>query len=65
MRQVSIAGIWRRRSSLIAAFSAAAILAHLILRFALHKGPGTFQIPLVATLAIGGTPLVYELSGDS
>jgi heavy metal translocating P-type ATPase len=54
-------GIWRRRTSLIAVFSAAAILAHLILRFGLHKGPGTFQVPLLATLAIGGIPLVYEL----
>jgi heavy metal translocating P-type ATPase len=63
MWQVSIGWIWRRRTSLIAAFSAAAILAHLVLRFALHKGPGTFQLPLLATLAIGGTPLVYELLG--
>ena len=51
--------IWSRRTSIIASFSVAAILLHLILRFSLHTRRA--EIPLLATLALGGTPLVYEL----
>lgn len=51
--------IWSRRTSVIASFSAAAILLYLILRFGLHTHRA--EIPLLATLALGGTPLVYEL----
>ena len=57
----SIAAVSRRKTSVIAAFAAAAILVHLLLRFALHTSPGAYQIPLLATLALGGIPLVYEL----
>src|SRR5215472_3704755 len=57
----SIAAVSRRKTSVIAAFTAAAILVHLLLRFALHTSPGAYQIPLLATLALGGIPLVYEL----
>ncbi len=51
--------IWSRRTSVIASFSAVAILLYLILRFGLHRHRA--EIPLLATLALGGTPLVYEL----
>jgi cation transport ATPase len=51
----------RRKTSVIAVFAAAAILVHLILRFAWHTSPVTYHIPLLATLALGGIPLVYEL----
>jgi cation transport ATPase len=51
--------IWSRRTSVIASFSIAAILLHLVLRFGLHTRGA--EIPLLATLALGGTPLVYEL----
>ena len=51
--------IWSRRTSVIASFSVAAILLHLILRFGLHSRGA--EIPLLATLTLGGTPLVYEL----
>ena len=51
--------IWSRRTSIIASFSVAAILLHLILRFGLHMHRA--KIPLLTTLALGGTPLVYEL----
>jgi heavy metal translocating P-type ATPase len=57
-REMAI-NIWRRRTSVIASFSVAAILLHLILRFGLHARGA--EIPLLATLALGGTPLVYEL----
>jgi heavy metal translocating P-type ATPase len=58
----SVAILHRRRTSVIAVFAAAAILAHLVFRFALHTPPGIYQIPLLATLVFGGVPLVYELS---
>jgi heavy metal translocating P-type ATPase len=57
----SMAAISRRQTSLIAVVAAVAILAHLVLRFALHTSPGAYQVPLIAALAFGGIPLVYEL----
>ena len=57
----SLADLWRRKTTVIAAFSVAAIILHLILRFGFRTSPGAFQIPLWATLALGGIPLVYEL----
>jgi len=54
-----VINIWSRRTSVIASFSFAAILLHLILRFGFHTRGA--EIPLLATLALGGTPLVYEL----
>jgi heavy metal translocating P-type ATPase len=57
----SMAAVWRRKTSVIAAFAGVAILVHLILRFVSHAGPGTHKIPLLATLTIGGTPLLIDL----
>ena len=57
----SLADLGRRKTTVIAAFSVAAIILHLILRFGFRTSPGAFQIPLWATLALGGIPLVYEL----
>ena len=57
----SLADLGRRKTTVFAAFSVAAITLHLILRFGLRTSPGAFQIPLWATLALGGIPLVYEL----
>ena len=34
---------------------------HLVLRFGFHTTPGTYQIPLLATLVLGGLPLLYDL----
>lgn len=58
----SVTVLHRRRTSVIAVFSATAILAHLFLRFALHTSPGISQIPLLAVFVFGGIPLVYELA---
>jgi heavy metal translocating P-type ATPase len=58
----SVTILHRRRTSVIAGFAAAAILAHLVFRFALRTPPGIYQIPLLATFVFGGVPLVYELS---
>jgi len=52
---------WRRKTTVIAALSVAAILAHLALRFGVRATPTTSQIPLLLTLAIGGMPLLYDL----
>jgi hypothetical protein len=45
---------------MIAAFSILAIVVHLVLRFGFHTAPGTYQIPLLATLVLGGLPLLYD-----
>lgn len=58
----SVTILHRRRTSVIAVFSAAAILVHLLLRFALHTSPRISQMPLLAVLIFGGIPLVYELA---
>jgi hypothetical protein len=42
-------------------FAITGILLHLILRFGLRTDPDRAEIPLLATLALGGTPLVCEL----
>ncbi len=56
--------VWRRKSTVIAVIAVVAILVHLLLRFAFHTSPRAYQIPLLATLALGGIPLVYELVGS-
>ena len=52
---------WHRKTTVIAALSVAAILAHLALRFGFRTTPTASQIPLLITLAIGGAPLLYDL----
>ena len=54
-------GLWHHRTTVIAGLSIVAILLHLVLRFGFHPTPGTYQIPLLATLAFGGLPLLYDL----
>ncbi|HWI57165.1 MAG TPA: heavy metal translocating P-type ATPase [Bacillota bacterium] len=58
---VTIRGIWRRKTSLIAAFSLLAISAHLLLRFAFDTSETVSNLPLFLTLAAGGVPLLYDL----
>ena len=57
----SPAGLWYRKTTVIAALSIAAILLHLLLRFGFRTAPGNYQIPLLATLVLGGLPLLYDL----
>ncbi len=52
---------WRWKTTIIAAVALTGILLHLVLRFGLHTGTRVHQLPLIAVLALGGTPLVYEL----
>ncbi len=54
-------GLWHRKTAVIAAFSIAAILLHLLLRFGFHAAPSAWRIPLLATLVLGGLPLLYDL----
>jgi heavy metal translocating P-type ATPase len=53
--------IYRHRQLIIAAIALAGISLHLILRYATSASASTFQLPLFAILAFGGTPLVVEL----
>ena len=57
----SSAGLWHRKTTIIAALSIAGILLHLVLRFGFRIAPGTYQIPLLVTLVLGGLPLLYDL----
>jgi heavy metal translocating P-type ATPase len=56
-----LALIWQRRTTIIAGIALTAILVHLVLRFALQTWPVVYHLPLLAALAIGGLPLIYEL----
>jgi heavy metal translocating P-type ATPase len=53
--------VWNRRTTIIAAFSVIAILLHLLLRFGFNLDPSWNRIPLIATLIIGGIPLICDL----
>jgi heavy metal translocating P-type ATPase len=57
----SPSGLWLRKTTVIAALSITAILLHLVLRFDFRMTAGTYQIPLLVTLALGGLPLLYDL----
>ncbi len=50
------------KDTYIAVFAVAAIAAHLLLRFVFSTAPGVARLPLIATLVLGGTPLVWELA---
>jgi heavy metal translocating P-type ATPase len=58
----SLDALRHRKSTVIAALCVLAILAHLMLRFAFQVSPSAYQLPLLATLVLGGIPLLYELS---
>ena len=57
----SLKSLWRRKTTIIAALTVAAIAVHLVLRFGFHASTGVNRMPLLATLVIGGLPLVYDL----
>jgi len=58
-----LVGLHRRRIAIIAVFSFVAILLHLVLRFFFHVEAWGSDLPLFATLALGGIPLLYDLLG--
>lgn len=53
--------LWQRKTTIIAALSILGIASHLVLRFGFHRAAGAYQIPLLATLVVGGLPLLYDL----
>ena len=57
----SVIRIWQRKSTVIAALSIIGIVLHLVLRFGLHATPEHYLIPLLATLILGGLPMLYDL----
>jgi cation transport ATPase len=57
----SPSALCQRKTGVIAAFSIVAIILHLLLRFGLQTTPRAYQIPLLATLVLGGMPMLYDL----
>jgi len=57
----SPAGVWHHKSTVIVAFSIVGIVSHLGLRYGFRSHAGSYQIPLLLTLIIGGLPLLYDL----
>jgi heavy metal translocating P-type ATPase len=57
----SPAGLWQRKSAVIAAFSIVAIISYLLLRFGFHATSEICRIPLLAALVLGGLPMLYDL----
>jgi heavy metal translocating P-type ATPase len=57
----SPSGLWHRKNRVISALSIVAILVHLVLRFSFHAASAIYQTPLLATLVLGGIPLLYQL----
>jgi len=55
------ASLWQRRSTIVAALSIVGIVTYLTLRFGFHANQGTCQFPLLATLVVGGLPMIYDL----
>ena len=53
--------VWNRRTTIIAAFSVIAISLHLLMRFGFDVAPGWNRVPLIATLIIGGLPMIFDL----
>jgi heavy metal translocating P-type ATPase len=51
-----------RENALIAGLSILGIFTHLVLRFGTSAGATVVNVPLFATLALGGAPLVFDLT---
>src|ERR1043165_394900 len=60
--QLTIRKLWRRRHVIIAGVSIAAIAAHVVLRFGWNRQGPMANLPLWMALAVGGAPLVIELT---
>lgn len=52
---------WSRKSVVIAALAVFSIALHALLRFGLKTSVAISDVPLIATLAIGGVPMLYDL----
>jgi heavy metal translocating P-type ATPase len=54
--------LWMQKSTVIAVMATAAIIAHLICKFAYHAPNNVQQMPLVFVLIAGGLPLLFDLT---
>jgi heavy metal translocating P-type ATPase len=52
---------WKSRETIIAIFTIFMLATHLLLRFGLESDATISNVPLLLTLVLGGTPLVWEL----
>ncbi len=59
-RWYSATELWRHKTAVIAAFSLAGIVAHLVMRYGFGSSEDVARMPLFATLAMGVLP-VYDL----
>ncbi len=57
----SPSALWHRKTTIIAALTIVGIISHLVMRFGFHTAAGTYQMPLLITLVVGGLPLLYDL----
>jgi len=57
----SPAGLWERKSAIIAAFSFAGIVAYLAFHFGLHLPDTPARLPLFLILGLGGLPMLWDL----
>lgn len=57
--------LWDKREITIAIIAILTIAIHLIMRFGMHSDTDAYQLPLLICLALGGTPLVFELAGKA
>ncbi len=53
--------VWSHRTAIIAILCVIAILLHLALRFWFHLAPLWNRMPLLATLILGGLPMIWDL----
>lgn len=61
LASLSLLGLWNHRTTIIAVFAVLAISLHLLLRYSFHLPPAQHNMPLWATLLVGGVPMVIEL----
>lgn len=57
----SMLGLWRRKSTVIAALSVVALLVFLALRYIFRTSVSAYNLPLMFDLCLGGLPLLYDL----
>ncbi|HEV7401441.1 MAG TPA: heavy metal translocating P-type ATPase [Chthoniobacteraceae bacterium] len=55
------ARLWQRKSPVIATLAIAGIASYLALRLGFHASASICQAPLLATLVLGGVPMLYDL----
>jgi cation transport ATPase len=53
--------LWQRKTTVIAVLAIVGIISYLVLRYGIHAPPDTCRLPLLATLVLGGLPMLYEL----